>query len=149
MLIYFGADHRGFRLKELLKEFIHNQGYEVLDLGASRYDEKDDYPDFAAIVARKISVGSELGRGILICGSGVGVDIVANKFKNVRCSLALSTDQIYSARHDDDVNVLALAADYTSDEDSKKIAEIFLATKFGREKKYQRRLSKISDIENA
>lgn len=149
MVIYLGADHRGFRLKELLKSYVHNQGYEVFDLGANRYDEKDDYPDFAAIVARKVSVDPELSRGILVCGSGVGVDVAANKFKNVRCALALSTDQIYSARHDDDVNVLALAADYTSDEDAKKIAEIFLATKFGREEKYQRRLGKISDIENA
>jgi len=148
MIVYFGADHRGFRLKELLRDFAHNQGYEVFDLGNNQYDEKDDYPDFAAAVARKVSVSPDTARGIVICGAGVGVDITANKFKNVRAALAISTDQVYAARHDDDANILALASDYTSDEDAKKITQVFLATKFSGDERYRRRLNKIANAEN-
>lgn len=149
MLIYLGADHRGFNLKEYLKGEIKNQGYELVDLGNSRYDENDDYPDSAEAVARKVSAEYDNARGILICGSGVGVDIVANKFKNVRSVLALSSDQVYNARHDDNVNVLSIASDFTSQGDALKIMKVFLATPFGGDPKYRRRLDKIAKIENA
>jgi len=148
MVIYFGSDHRGFRLKEVLVGYVKNQGFEVFDLGNARYDEEDDYPDFAAAVARKISVDPDRSRGVLICGSGVGVDISANKFRNVRSAVAISPDQIYAVRHEDDVNILCLASDYVSEEDAKKIVEVFLATKFGSEERYGRRINKISLLEN-
>lgn len=148
MLIYIGADHRGFNLKESLKIFLKNQGYEVVDVGNIHYDDKDDYVDFAVAVAKKVSLDSEASRGILICGSGAGVDIAANKFRNVRSVLAISPDQVYEARHDDDVNVLSLAADFTSETDAQKITETFLETPFGKEERHQRRIDKISRIEN-
>jgi len=148
MVVYFGADHRGFKLKETLKDFLRNEGYEVADLGAAIYEQGDDYPDFAAAVAKKVGLEQEVDRGILICGSGVGVDIVANKFLGVRAALAISADQIYNARHDDDVNVLCLASDFISEEDAKKIIGVFMATPFGAEERHKRRLGKISEIEN-
>jgi len=148
MVIYFGADHRGFKLKENLKSFLRNQGYEVADLGAASLEEGDDYPDFAAAVAGKVSAEPERDRGILICDSGVGMDIVANKFLGVRAALAVSADQIYGARHDDNVNILCLAADFISEEDAQKIVGVFVSTPFSGEERYKRRLNKISQIEN-
>jgi ribose 5-phosphate isomerase B len=147
MIIYIGADHRGFNIKESLKADLAVQGYEVHDVGSKLYDEHDDYPDFAKEVARKVSEFYETSRGILICGSGVGVDIVANKFPNVRSALAISTDQIYDARHDDDVNVLCLAADFTQEDDAKKMLQVFLSTSFSRDERFLRRIQKISEIE--
>mgnify|MGYP001560086476 CR=1 FL=1 len=148
MVIYLGADHRGFNLKGAIKDFLQGRGYEVIDFGNNSYDEKDDYTDFAVKVAEKVSLNSETSRGILICGSGVGVDVTANKFKNVRSALGITSDQIYDARHDDDVNILSLAADYMSPEDANKIVQVFLSTPFSGEEKFSRRIEKISQIEN-
>ena len=148
MVIYFGADHRGFKLKETLKYYLKEQGYEVADLGNARYDKEDDFPDFAAEVAKKVSLDPVQIRGILVCGSGTGMTIAANKFRNVRAGLAMSPDQANAGRHDDDVNVLSLAADFTSEDDAKNIVRVFLVTPFGNEERYRRRIEKISQIEN-
>ncbi len=148
VIIYFGADHRGFNLKEYLKELVKEQAFEVVDMGNKVYDEKDDYPDFAAAVVKKVSADPEGSKGILMCGSGTGMDIAANKFSRVRSVLALSGDQVYDARHDDDVNVLTFAADFVSNEDAAKITKVFLETPFSGEERHRRRLEKISDIEN-
>jgi RpiB/LacA/LacB family sugar-phosphate isomerase len=147
MIIYIGADHRGFYLKEVLKSALKDEGYEVMDLGNAESDANDDYPDFAAAVAEKVAgTGSEV-RGILICSSGVGVDITANKFDGVRSALAMSVDHIRAARNDDDVNVLSLASDYVKPDDAIAIAHAFLATPFEAESRRVRRLKKIADIE--
>lgn len=148
MVIYFGADHRGFELKEALKKFIKDKGYEIVDLGATEYNQDDDYPDFAAAVASKVSLDPEKARGILICGSGAGMDIAANKFKNVRSVLAISADQVFDARHDDDVNVLSIAANVLNGVEAEKIVQTFLETPFGAETRYKRRIQKIIQIEN-
>lgn len=148
MVIYIGADHRGFNLKERVRIFLRDKGYEVFDVGNEKYDQKDDYPDFAAEVAKKVSAEPESSRGILLCGSGVGMDVAANKYKDVRSALAISTDQIYDARHDDNANILSLAADFTTEEDAMKIVQTFLETPFAGEERFRRRLQKISQIEN-
>lgn len=147
MVIYIGADHRGFNLKEYLKQFLADRGYEIVDIGNTRYDETDDYPDFAAAVAKKVSVGDENTRGILICGSGVGMDIVANKFINVRAGLVFLPDQAYDSRNDDDTNVLVLAADFLKNEEALKIVQTWLQTPFEDDERFRRRLHKISQIE--
>lgn len=147
MLIYIGSDHRGFRLKGILSTFLRGEGYEVMDVGNKVYDEEDDYPDFAAMVGSGVAEDPGQRRGILACGSGVGVDVVANKFSGVRSVLGLSPDQVYAARHDDDVNVLSLSADFILEEDAQKMVKVFLATPFGREEKYRRRLNKIAELE--
>ena len=148
MVIYFGADHRGFELKETLREYVKSVGYEVYDYGATAYNKDDDYPDFAKAVAEKIHADPEQSRGILVCGSGVGMDVVANKFRNVRAALMISPDQVYSGRHDDDANVLVLASDMTSETDAKKGVQVFLETPFAGDERYMRRLTKIMQIEN-
>ena len=148
MLIYIGADHRGFQLKENLKEFLIRQGYEVIDAGNKVYDENDDYPDFVITVAKAVSQDPANRRGILICGSGVGVDVVANKFRGVRSALVGNSDQAYLSRNHNDANVLSLASDFLDEEQAKKILSTWLQTDFSNEPRHQRRLDKIRNIEN-
>jgi len=147
MLIYIGADHRGFQLKEAIKKTLKDGGYESVDVGNEAYQEDDDYPDFAAAVAKAISQEPFTRRGILLCGSGVGMDITANKFKGVRASLVSNSDQAYLARHDNDANVLCLAADFLDEDNAVKIVKTWLTTPFSGENKFRRRLQKISEME--
>lgn len=148
MLIYIGADHKGFELKKSLKNFLEKKGYEVVDVGNSKFDEEDDYPDFAKLVANAVSEDSTVRKGILICGSGVGMDIIANKFKRVRSSLVFNPDQAFLARNDDDANVLSLPADFLSEENAEKILSTWLATGFSGKEQHRRRIEKIGEIEN-
>jgi ribose 5-phosphate isomerase B len=147
MMIYFGADHRGFALKEALKSFAANKGHEVIDLGAAEVVPGDDFTEYAAAVAKKVEQDPEHTRGVVMCGSGVGVDVVANRFKKVRSALVASPDQAYAARHDDDANVLALAADFMSADDAQKILNVFLVTPFGDANRYLRRIAKMDEPE--
>jgi len=129
MVVYFGADHRGFELKGRLVGFVKNLGYEIFDCGSATLDPNDDYPDVAAAVAEKIVADQENARGILICGSGAGVNIAANKFRGVRATIGFLPDQVYANRHDDDVNILALASDFTNPEDAENLVKIFQIAK--------------------
>lgn len=147
MLIHFGADHGGYNLKESLKSFVGDKGYEIVDAGNTTYDESDDYPDFAAAVAGEVSEDPDHRRGIVICKSGVGVDIVANKFRGVRSVLGMSPDHVFAARNDDDVNVLSLAAEFATPEDAENMVKIFLATPFDTAERRVRRLDKIKEID--
>jgi ribose 5-phosphate isomerase B len=146
MTIYFGADHRGFETKERLKKFVEELGYEVVDLGNDKYEESDDYPDFASLVAKKVSADPTC-RGILLCGSGGGVNIVANKFPRVRSNIGLSPLQVYAARRDDDCNILCLAASFMIEDEEKKSVKTFLTTEFSGEERHRRRLGKIDVLE--
>jgi len=145
--IYIGSDHGGFALKERLKVALKNDVYDVTDMGPAAPVPEDDYPDIAAAVARKVAENPLEARGILICRSGFGVDIVANKFDGIRSALAASPDHAYQGRHDDDVNVLSLAGDFTDDATAIKIMKTFLTTPFAREERYARRIGKIAEIE--
>ncbi len=148
MTIYLGADHGGFNLKEYLKGVLKNDGYDVVDDGASERVEGDDYPDFAVPVARAVGRAPDQSRGILICRSGFGMDIAANKFPGVRAVLPMSPDHAFQARHDDDANVLCFAADFTDDATAENIMNVFLGTEFAKEERYGRRLQKVADIEH-
>lgn len=147
MNIYIGADHRGFELKSRLEAELKNQGYTVIDVGDEKLIAEDDYTDFARAVAENVAQDTVNRRGIVICGSGFGVDIAANKVKGIRAALAMSPDHISQGRHDDDVNVLAIAADFIGADDASKMVKVFLATPFAKEERYVRRLKKIGDIE--
>lgn len=146
MLIYIASDHRGFTLKEGLKEYLKGAGYEVVDCGNTVRDEKDDYPDFISIAAKEVSKNPS-ARGIVLCGSGVGADIVANKFDRVRCALSFSPDHAVASRHDDDTNMLAIPADFITGDVAKKIVAAWLQAPFKEEDDYVRRVQKISAIE--
>jgi ribose 5-phosphate isomerase B len=147
MIIYIASDHRGFDHKEGIKKYLTNLGYTVTDFSGESYDKTDDYPDFASRVAEKVGGDPNNSRGVLICGSGAGVDIVANKFSRVRSSLVFNTEQAMDVRTDDDANILSLASNYTSLEDSKKIISLWLNTKFSGEERHKRRIKKIAEIE--
>ena len=108
IMIYLGADHRGYNLKEDVKKFLAENGQSFEDMGNLKYNPNDDYTDYAKLVAEKVSQNPEMDKGILICGSGVGVDITANKFKGVRSALADDVQTAKQSREHDDTNVLSL-----------------------------------------
>lgn len=144
-MIYLGADHRGFKHKEKLKSFLEEQGYQVTDLGTDSEDSVD-YPIIAEKVVKKV-VEDLNNRGILLCGSSVGVCIAANKFKGIRAGSAWTEEVAKSARADDNTNVLCLAADDISVEDTKQIARAFLNTSFRGEERHKRRIAQIDEME--
>jgi ribose 5-phosphate isomerase B len=145
--VALGADHGGFSLKTELVSWLQTQGYEVLDLGAHALDPADDYPDFTVAVARAVASG-KAQRGIIICGSGVGACIVANKISGVRACLCHDT---YSARQGvehDDMNILCLGARVIGVELAKELSLAFLQARFSDAERHQRRLKKLLDIES-
>lgn len=145
--IYIGADHRGFALKNMLKMYLEKKGYGVIDVGNHTYDTDDDYPHFAKTVAQAVRddmSGSALG--VLICGSGVGMSIVANKYKGVRAFVPVSVDHARAARRDDNVNVISFAADHIRAEDVKHILDAWLETPFSGEERHVRRLHAIDEL---
>jgi ribose 5-phosphate isomerase B len=143
--IAVGADHGGFELKSTLISRLRYE-YEIIDCGATIYDANDDYPDFAEAVAKAIASG-KADRGVLICGSGVGACIAANKFPGIRASLC---HDIYSSRQGvehDDMNVLCLGARVIGAELAMTLMMAFLNAQFSKEEKYHRRLDKVLSIE--
>ncbi len=148
MKVYIGADHRGFELKQQLVPWLQKEGHDVVDCGNSVLDPLDDFPDFSFAVADAVSADPEHSRGIIICGSGGGVTIAANKVKSIRCDTASNLSEVKHNRTNNDVNMIALAADYTSFDKAKKFMKIFLETKFSGEEKYKRRIAKITEYES-
>lgn len=147
MTVYLGADHRGFPLKEHLRTILPKYGISMNDLGAMSLMPEDDYPQYAVEVANKVA--SEFGsKGIVMCGSGVGVDMVANKIKGIRCCLGFTKEQVIAACADDNCNMLALPADFLSLEQAEELVDAFIHTSFKGGGKYQRRVDQIHAIEN-
>ena len=146
MPIFIGADHRGFELKNKLIEFIQEKNIRVEDLGAFEYNRADDYPDFAQKVAEAVLQNPQEFLGIVICGSGVGVNIAVNRHKGIRCGLGFAEQQIKHSRENDHINILALPSDYIDLEKAKKLVDIFLKSNPRVEEKYLRRLKKLNDM---
>lgn len=142
-ILALGCDHAGFILKEYLKTKLAENGYTVKDFGTYS-DESVDYPDFAHKVAHEVQTGN-IKRGILICGSGNGVNITANKYSNVRSALCWNEEISRLARLHNDANIIALPARFIEKELTWKILNVFLNTDFegGR---HLRRVEKIKDI---
>ncbi len=148
-MIYLGADHRGFALKEKIKQWLLEWNYQYEDMGALEYNTDDDYPDFATAVATAVALSLSKGensKGILICGSGVGVIIVANKIKNIRAGTAINARQIKDSVSDEDTNILGISADYLADQ-AQEVVKTFLETKFSGEERHLRRINKIKELE--
>ncbi len=145
MKIVIAADHGGFEYKKQLLAIIREQGYEVTDLGA--FDETpSDYPDFAVLAAKAI-MNNQADKGILICGSGVGVSVAANKFKGIRAGVCHDTYSAHQSVEHDDVNVLCIGERVIGIELAKEIVLGFLAAKFSYAERHQRRLDKVNAIE--
>lgn len=148
MKIAIAADHRGFNLKQAIKASdFTDLGVEWVDVGAQEYQEGDDYPDYAKLLGTTIINDPEVKYGVIMCGSGVGVSVVANKFLGIRCGLALNPAQVKAARTDDNINVLALASDYTNPEAAIIMVRDFLSTEYSRLPKHTQRIEKIVGIE--
>lgn len=145
-MIYLGSDHAGYNLKEDLKKYLADLGVAFEDLGARTLDPKDDYPDFAKAVAEKVA--KDFGaRGIVVCGTGLGSCIAANKVRGVRATSAWDEGTARQAREHLDANVLCLGAQAQSQKEVKKILRIWLQTEFSSEERHKRRLKKIQGIE--
>jgi len=142
--IAIASDHAGFLLKELIKKHLDELGYKYEDFGTTS-EESVDYPDYAFKVAKFISK-NKFDRGILICGTGIGMSIAANKFPGVRATLCYDTETARSSREHNDSNVVALGARTTDPELAKKIVSIWLTTEFAGER-HLRRVNKIKEIE--
>lgn len=145
MKIAIGADHAGFRLKEVVKGFLISSNYEVVDFGTMSLDSVD-YPDFALKVAKEVSIGN-FEFGILICGTGVGMSIVANKVKKIRAALCNDLFTSEKAREHNNANILCMGGRIIGEDLAKEIVRVFLATPyaFGR---HEKRIEKIDKYEN-
>ena len=145
-MIYLGADHRGYALKEKLKLWLEQLGYQYEDCGALQYDEADDNPIFAEKVAQKV-LESAINKGILICGSGIEIAIAANKLDGIRAGTVSDPKQASAAVHDENLNIVALPADFISIEQAEQIVKVFLNEKFSGEERFERRIEEIKKIE--
>jgi ribose 5-phosphate isomerase B len=145
MKIALGADHAGYEEKEKVKATLDELGIEYVDMGTTS-DQSVDYPDFAGKVAKGVA-GGEFEQGLLVCGSGTGMAIAANKVKGVRAAVAWSPDIARLAREHNDANVLSLPARFISAEESDKIVRAWFGARFdgGR---HERRVEKIKEMES-
>jgi ribose 5-phosphate isomerase B len=145
--ISIASDHAGFELKQALIKRLTGAGWNVTDLGAHSYDASDDYPDFAEAVGRSIQA-NEADRAILLCGSGVGASIAANKMKGVRAGLCHDTYSGHQGVEHDDMNVLVIGSRVIGVELSSDIIESFLKARFTGEERHRRRLEKTLKLES-
>jgi ribose 5-phosphate isomerase B len=147
MKIAVAGDHAGFALKEVVAAQMRNGGYEVLDLGACN-EERSDYPDFAKAIGEAIQQG-KVERGILICGSGVGACVAANKMRGIRACVCHDTYSAHQGVEHDDMNVLVLGGRIIGDELAFELSRAFLQAQFNRGERYVARLKKIEAMEQA
>ncbi len=145
MRLYLGADHAGYQLKETLKAYLLDEGHDVVDVGAVSEDSVD-YPHFAARVGRAVARGDG-ERGILVCGTGVGMAISANKVRGVRAANVTTAEFARLARAHNNANVVTLAGRYTSADDAKEIVDAFLGTEF-EGARHSRRIDAIQQLED-
>ena len=144
--IAIGADHAGYELKAPLAELLTGLGHEVLDVGAYVLEPLDDYPDFARAVAERVALG-EAERGVVVCGSGVGAGVAANKVRGVRASTCHDTYSAHQGVEHDDINVLCLGARIVGEELAKELVTAFVSASFTGEERHRRRLEKVLAME--
>ena len=144
MKIAFGCDHGGYELKEALKKTVEKLGHEVEDFGCYSL-ESCDYPDFGAAAAKAVAAG-ECEKGIVVCTSGIGISITANKVKGIRCAHCADCLQAEMTRRHNDANIMAIGAGFTGKNMAERMVEVFLTTEFegGR---HQRRVDKMMALE--
>lgn len=147
MRIYIGADHNGFAYKQQIIDFLSRSGHEVVDEGSDGNDPADDFTVFAAKVAHSVlSDKDDKVRGILLCGSGQGVCMAANRFKGIRASLCWNLTEARSARNDDDCNVLCLSAREVDMQQTQAIITTWLETPFAGAARFVRRVKQLDQL---
>lgn len=146
--IYIGADHNGFERKRELTEYLRKNGYEVVDEGDDEHRPEDDFPQFATRVVQAMRGDTDpsQARGILICGSGQGMCMAANRFKGIRAALAFDQEEARSARNDDDSNVLCLSARYLDFGATIGIVHAWLMTPFAGATRFKRRIQELDEL---
>lgn len=142
MKIVIAADHRGFMSKNQLKSVSELSDIEFIDAGAFTYEEGDDFTQYARFAVDHMN-SDMITQAVLLCGSGVGMCVMANKCKGVRCGIGITPEQVSSARREDDMNVLALATDYQNVDGMANLIRAFVDTKFNPLPRYVRRLDEI------
>ncbi len=145
MKIAIAADHAGFSLKEKLLAVLREKGEEVSDFG-THSDESTDYPDYAIAVSHQIAQGAAQ-RGILVCSTGVGMSIAANKIPGIRAALATTPEEVRLTREHNDANVLTIGAKFVTPEYAEELIDIFLTTEFSGGVRHARRLAKIAELD--
>lgn len=145
MRVAIGSDHAGFDQKERLRAHLTASGHEVVDVGTDSAEESVDYPDFALGVSRHVADGT-VERGILVCGTGIGMAIAANKVDGVRAANVTDPEFARLAREHNDANVIAVSGRFVPEQVNEEIIDAFLSTDFGGER-HRRRLDKISELE--
>ena len=143
--VYIGADHAGFKLKEQIKDYLLKQGFAIEDLGNHKKQTNDDYPDYARKVGR--AVVKTKATGILVCGTGHGMAIAANKIKGVRAAVVSNMYDAKSTRQEDHANVICLAGRFTTFSKAKRIVLLWLKTDCSKAKRHIRRVKKIKRLE--
>ena len=143
--IFLGCDHAGFEMKEKLKVYLAELGYQAEDMGASSYDEQDDYPDFIRQVADAVARDPENNRGIVLGGSGQGEAMVANRVKGVRAAVLYFYNEniIRLSREHNNANILSLGARFLNDEEAKRAVKLWLEASFPGDERHKRRILKI------
>jgi ribose 5-phosphate isomerase B len=148
MKLALACDHAGWEMKNVLAVFLKKQGHEVLEVFPEKFDPQDDYPDAAAAVGRAV-VAKTAERGILICGSGVGAAVAANKIRGVRAGLCHDTYSAHQGVEHDDVNVLCLGARVIGEATAQELVTAFLGARFSGEERHARRLRKTMALEGS
>jgi len=145
MKVVIGSDHGGYRLKEDLKPYVESLGHEVIDIGCHS-EQSTDYPDYAGVACEKVLSG-EADKAILVCGTGIGMCIAANKIPGIRCALLSDTFSAQATREHNDTNVLALGGRVVGPGLAREIVRVWLETPFSREERHVQRLNKIRALE--
>jgi ribose 5-phosphate isomerase B len=143
--IFIGSDHAGWKLKGILAKWLAEERYDVKDMGPILYDPDDDYPDYAVRVCRKVL--EERSKGLLICGSGMGMDRAANKIHGIHASVCWNLESARQAKKHGNINVLCLGEKFVKPELAKRIVKIWLEEPFEEERRHVRRIQKIREIE--
>lgn len=146
--VFIAADHAGFQMKEDLKKYLADLGYEIQDMGAFELNPADDYPDFILPAAGKVAENLGEGRGIVIGGSGQGEAIAANKIKGIRAAVVYDEYSARMSREHNDANIISLGARALNLETAKQLVRIWLETPFSGEERHKRRIKKITEVEN-
>jgi len=147
MKIYIGADHNGFQLKGQIIDYLLRNKYEVIDEGDKKLDPNDDFPQFAARVVAALKASDDQdAKGILICGSGQGMCMAANRYKGIRASLVWDENEARMSRNDDDANVLCLPARIIKETDVERIIRVWLNTGFAGASRFRRRIKQMDEL---
>lgn len=145
MRVAIGSDHAGYQLKNRLRDTLHAEGYEVLDLGAHA-PHPSDYSDFAALVGKAVASG-DVERGVLVCGTGIGVCIAANKVQGVRAASVSEPVSARMAREHNDANIICFGERIVGPDLAEEIVHVFLATPFSNGERHVRRIAKVAELE--